>query len=682
MVFTTYRIYTGDYLTVAFYGIGLAISGLIYNALRKGRHLDKIVIPSILFSLLFGIFFWFRVGGVHGGGLIFFTFILIAIIVTPRKYSRFMVTLLIIIQLLLVLADAYLPDLNIWGDNPNAELVYVMAVFMNMSIVWMLKYNHDLKEERMAEFSHGLRELHRLNLAQKTNQSEVLSDYLKSGASLFNMEVGLIAQFDSGLPTLKYANSSDEQVQELLIVNQTIIRQIQEAGQTGFRLGNASNFKLKSNEGSGSGNFIGTPLVANNIDHGILFFCSNETRRKRFENYDIELIEIMAMNICQLLNTELWIKNQREADHALLLSDRRFKSIYDYANVGICVCDMEGKIVMANRALEQLLGFSEEELKEHTFYSISDSDELEELEEDLKLYEQIILGEIDHYILEKKKTTKHGNAIYISKTVSTIKDENNEVQFTVMIADDITVRKEDEAKINKLNRELEVQVDKMEVANKELEAFSYSVSHDLRAPLRAIDGFSKIILEEHKDEFSEESQRLLNVIINNSGKMATLIDDLLTFSRISRKVTEFKQVDLNNLVQNVIEEQALHKDWFEIHPLPKAKAEAILMKQVLSNLIGNAVKFSSKEQDPKIEIGCTEKEEGYEYYIKDNGVGFNMAYYDKIFGVFQRLHTDEEFKGTGVGLAIVQKVMMKHNGKVWAESEEGKGTIFYFYLPK
>lgn len=674
--------YTRDYLTVGFYGIGLLVSGLIYNALRKGRYLDRIIFPSILFSLLFGIFFWFRVGGVHGGGLMFFTFILVAIIVTPRKYSRFMVILLIALQLLLVFVDVYMPDLPFWGNNPNAELVYILAILMNMFVVWMLKYNHDLKEERMAEFSHGLRELHRLNLAQKTNQQEVLSDYLKSGAQLFNMEVGLIVQMESDKPVIKYTNTTSDAVDAYLSVNNKIINQIHQAGQTGFRIGNSTNFKTESGENSGSKFFIGTPLIANNIDYGILFFCSDETKRKRFENYDIELIEIMAMNICQLLNMEVWLKNQQQADQALLLSDRRFKSIYDYANVGICVCDMEGNIVMANRALEELLGFTEEELKKHTFYSISDSDDLEELAEDLKLYEQIILGEIDHYILEKKKTTKQGKRIFISKTVSTIRDENNEVRFTVMIADDITIRKEDEEKINKLNQELAIQVEKMEIANKELEAFSYSVSHDLRAPLRAIDGFSKIILEEHNDEFSEESQRLLNVIINNSGKMAALIDDLLTFSRISRKVAEFKPIDLNVLVQNVIEEQALDKDWFILQKLPKAKGEAILMKQVLSNLIGNAVKFSSKEKTPKIEIGCNEREDGYEFFVKDNGVGFNMAYYDKIFGVFQRLHTDEEFKGTGVGLAIVQKVMMKHNGKVWAESEEGKGTIFYFYLPK
>lgn len=656
----------------------MGIGGLVYRMVRRGKHLNRIVMPSLVLALIFGAFFWFKDGGTHGSGLIFFTFILIVTIVSPRKYSKLMLAVVILVQVVLIWAELYLQDLPIWGESPNVTAMYAIGAFVNLSVVWMLKYNYDLKEEKMAEFNIGLRELHRLNLSQNTNLDDVLVDYLNSGSKLFNMEAGLIIETKEQGNIIRNSNTTGLSADDY----SNVLAEIEQQGRTVFRAGTSNNLNKKNVNNETLGYFIGSPLLVNNSTYGVLIFCSQESFRKKFGEYEVEIIELMALNISHLISMRLWRDNQAAADKALQLSEKRFKSIYDYANVGICVCDMKGTIVMANRALQELLEFSEEELKQHTFYSISDLDDLDELSEDLRLYEQIILGEIDHYILEKRKTTKEGRPIYISKTVSTIRDENENVSFTVMIADDITTKKLNEEKINNLNKALEVQVDKMEVANKELEAFSYSVSHDLRAPLRAIDGFSKIILEDHKDEFSDESKRLLNVIIKNSGKMAALIDDLLTFSRISRKVAEFKTIDFDDLVSSIIEEQALEIKLFEIKTLPEAKGEKTLMKQVLSNLIGNAVKFSSKKEEPRIEIGCQDRKDHYEFYVKDNGVGFNMAYYDKIFGVFQRLHTDDEFKGTGVGLAIVQKVIMKHNGKIWAESEEGKGTVFYFSLPK
>jgi PAS domain S-box-containing protein len=414
----------------------------------------------------------------------------------------------------------------------------------------------------------------------------------------------------------------------------------------------------------------------------VLFFSSDKSPRKRFEEYETEIIELMALNISHLLDMRFWKNNQMATDHALRLSERRFRSIYDHANVGICVCDRSGKIVMANTGLQNLYGYSEEEILKSNFYSVATSGDITEMEADLYNYEKIILGEIERYSIEKKELTSDGRLIHVNKIVSAIKNEEDEVQYTVMLTDDITTRKNNEEKIKGLNTELAVQVGKLETVNKELEAFSYSISHDLRAPLRAIDGFSKIILEDQKDDFNDESKRLLGVIIKNSGKMAMLIDDLLTFSRLSRQVVEFKPIDFGAMVDDIIEEQAIDRNSMIVEKLPEAIGEKTMMKQVFSNLIGNAVKFSSKKKKPEIKIGCEEKETCFEFYVSDNGVGFNMVYYSKIFGVFQRLHTEAEFTGTGVGLAIVQKVLEKHNGEIWAESKERKGTTFFFTLPK
>lgn len=672
-------------MIASFYACGISIGIWLYRLSKKGKYLSRIVIPSILFSVAFGVFFWFKIGGVHGGGLVFFTFILIAIIVTPRRYSKPMVVFLVVLQSALVWADVYLDHLPIWGNNPNAALVYLIAIFVNMSVVWMLKYNYDLKEEKISEFSEGLRELHRLNLRHDSSLDEVLSDYLNSGAELLGIKFGFIIEIQKGNPIIRNSNdsnNSDQFSEELLSLNKSVIMETDLERRTLFRAGKNSNLNRKGINGVVPKYFISSPLIVNNSMYGVLLFSADDSKRGGFEEYDIEIMELMAINISHLLDMKVWSEHQKKTDLELHLSEKRFKTIYDYANVGICVCDKKGMVLMANQALQDLLEYSEAELLGETFYSISGTDDLEEMDRDIKQYEQIILGKIDHYTIEKKNTSKNGREIFVQKTVSTVRDEEDKVRFTVMIVDDVTSRKLNETKIKNLNQQLEVQVDKMEVANKELEAFSYSVSHDLRAPLRAIDGFSKIILEDHEDEFSDESKRLLNVIIKNSGKMAMLIDDLLAFSRITRKATEFKPIDFNELVEGIIEEQALDISIFSISPLPEAKGEPTLMKQVLSNLIGNAVKFSTKESKPIIEIGAKENEDTLEYFVKDNGVGFNMAYYSKVFGVFQRLHTDEEFKGTGVGLAIVQKVMMKHNGKVWAESEEGKGSIFYFSLPK
>lgn len=227
--------------------------------------------------------------------------------------------------------------------------------------------------------------------------------------------------------------------------------------------------------------------------------------------------------------------------------------------------------------------------------------------------------------------------------------------------------------------------EQLRIINKELESFSYSVSHDLRAPLRAIGGYSKILGEDYNEKLDSEGKQILQNIIYNARKMGTLIDDLLAFSRLGRKELIKTDVDLNKVAKEVVQElskQTPHNARINVSELPLIKGDYHLLQQVLFNLISNAVKYSSKAKSPAVDISAKEADSRVVISIKDNGAGFDMKYADKLFGVFQRLHSQQEFEGTGVGLAIVERIITKHEGKVWAEGKINEGAVFHFSMPK
>ncbi len=246
-----------------------------------------------------------------------------------------------------------------------------------------------------------------------------------------------------------------------------------------------------------------------------------------------------------------------------------------------------------------------------------------------------------------------------------------------------------EREIQKLNVELEQRIadrtSQLEAANKELQAFAYSVSHDLRAPLRAIDGFSKFVLDDHSSGLDKEGKRLLDLVRINTQKMDKLITDILALSRVTRSEHKLSKVDMTIMATSMYNEitspEIREKLKVIIDPLPEAYCDNTYLKQVWINLISNAIKFSSRKKKPEIKIGGYNENGFLIYHIKDNGVGFNPEYSHKLFGVFQRLHRPDEFGGTGVGLAIVQRIIVRHGGKVWAEAKEGKGATFYFSIP-
>ena len=247
-----------------------------------------------------------------------------------------------------------------------------------------------------------------------------------------------------------------------------------------------------------------------------------------------------------------------------------------------------------------------------------------------------------------------------------------------------------EDQLRELNIELERRVDartaQLEAANKELESFSYSVSHDLRAPVRAIIGFSRMLSEEHIQQLNAEAQRLLGIVQNEAHRMGALIDDLLAFSRMGRQAMQMYDVDMTQLARSTYEglmaQQATNNVDFQLGALPRARGDRSLLGQVWVNLIANALKFSGKQAKPRIEVSAISDETEHVYFVRDNGVGFDPRYQSKLYGVFQRLHDAADFPGTGVGLALVQRIVTRHGGRVWADSKPHEGATFYFTLPK
>jgi len=360
-------------------------------------------------------------------------------------------------------------------------------------------------------------------------------------------------------------------------------------------------------------------------------------------------------------------------------------AIVEFSDDAIIGKDLQGVITSWNAGAQKVFGYTAAEMTGQPIMRLIPA---ERQPEESDIMARIRAGEsVRHF--ETVRIRKDGQPIAISVTVSPIKDQQGRIVGASKVARDITEQRQAEEKIRHLNAGLERRVAartaQLTAANRELEAFSYSVSHDLRAPLRGVNSFVRMLEEDCGDKLDAEGKRMLGVIRDEASRMGRLIDDLLAFSRLGRQQVENTLVDMTSLARAAFEGAAVPasapRAQFHLNTLPPAYGDPALLRQVFANLIDNALKYSSKQPAPLVEVsGWIEGREST-YCVKDNGVGFDEKYSHKLFGVFQRLHSEQEFEGTGVGLAIVQRVVLRHGGKVRAESKPGEGAAFYFTLP-
>lgn len=351
--------------------------------------------------------------------------------------------------------------------------------------------------------------------------------------------------------------------------------------------------------------------------------------------------------------------------------ERKVKQISDYKyaldeSSIVAITDQKGIIKEVNNNFCTISKYTREELIGQDHRMINSGFHTKEFMRDL--WVTISSGKI--WRGEVKNIAKDGTFYWMDTTIVPFLDNSGIPYQYMAIRSEITQRKDAE--------------DQLQAVNKELEAFSYSVSHDLRAPLRAVNGYSAMLKEDYWTKLDEEGKRLIETINDNSTRMGILIDDLLAFSRLGRKEIQKIKINMSKMVEEVLIElnkSMTHNTNIKVGKLHEVNADYTLLHQVMFNLISNAVKYSSKNVHPLVEIFSEEKNGEIIFSVKDNGVGFDMRFVHKLFGIFQRLHKSKDFEGTGVGLAIVQRIISKHGGTVWAEGEVNNGASFYITLP-
>ena len=369
------------------------------------------------------------------------------------------------------------------------------------------------------------------------------------------------------------------------------------------------------------------------------------------------------------------ITARRQAEEALRQSEERFRRTFQLADSGLAHVSLDGRFLRVNPRVCEIFGYSEEELRTLTAKDISHPDDRDLADVPRA---RVLAGEIESARLEKRYFRKDGRLIWVAIAIAMERDAEGRPLYAISVLDDVTERKNAEAALREAHQELKR-------SNSELEQFAYVASHDLQEPLRMVSSYTQLLVRRYRDKLDADAQEFMGYIVDGAARMKQLIEDLLTYSRAGTKGTEFRPVEVEKSVRRALGnlKAAIDESGAAVRcdSLPTLPADEVQLAQVFQNLIGNALKFRS-ESAPRIHVTAQDCGEVYEIAVRDNGIGIEPQYFERIFMVFQRLHNKGEYPGTGIGLAIVKKVVERHGGQVRVQSKLGEGSAFIFTLRK
>lgn len=398
---------------------------------------------------------------------------------------------------------------------------------------------------------------------------------------------------------------------------------------------------------------------------------------------DLLIAALTLFGITLIVLSAHALAERQKVIEELRASERRFLSTFEQAAVGIGHIGLNGEFIRLNRKYCDILGYSHDELSRMSFQDITYS---EDLSADLELYAKLKNREISSYTMEKRYIRKDGSLVWVNLTVSMIRNDREQFDYAIAVAEDITRKKQAEEALQRSQAALKEYTARLERSNQDLEHFATMTSHDLQAPLRKVMMFGDILKTQDGEALSEEGRDYIERMQRATRRMQDLIDDLLALSRVNRKGNPFGPTDLNQVVAEALEEleasiQETGGQIDIIEPLPSIEADSRQLQQVFLNLIGNALKFHKQGQRPAIAISSEVQGDTCRIVVQDNGIGFKPDEAERIFGAFERLHGQEQYPGTGVGLAIVQKIIERHHGRITAMGEPDQGATFILDLP-
>ncbi|OGU43904.1 MAG: hypothetical protein A2000_01790 [Ignavibacteria bacterium GWB2_36_8] len=438
--------------------------------------------------------------------------------------------------------------------------------------------------------------------------------------------------------------------------------------------------------GSLTAAYVVANILAKNISAPIISLAETSKKVSQQKDYSIRAAKISNDEtgfLADSFNQMLVQIQERDADlhktyETIQDAEKRYRTTLDHMLEGCQIIGFDWKYLYLNDVAIKHSRSTKEELIGKTMMDVYPGIENTEMFQ----YMNLCMKERTPNQMENKFVYPDGEKKWFTLSIEPVPEG------IFILSEDITERKKLQEELNKHHEQLEELVkdrtSQLEAANKDMESFSYSVSHDLRAPLRAVSGYARMLEQDYSNLLDKEGNRLLGVIQSNAKTMGSLIDDLLALSRLGRKEIRKSLIDMTKLTKTVLQEInkiTSNNAEVKINKLHPVMADNSLMSQVMTNLLSNAIKYSSKKEKPVVKISSEEKDGQFIYSVSDNGAGFDMQYAQKLFGVFQRLHASHEFEGTGVGLAIVHLLIRKHGGNVWAEGEVNKGATFYFSLP-